>query len=292
MHPTLREILTLERLDLDLFRGESFENVGAPGRLYGGQVMAQALMAAYATVENKVCHSLHSYFLLRGEPGRPIIFEVDRARDGGSFTTRRVIAVQEGRQIFNMAASFQRPESGFEHQTAMPEAAGPDGLVALADAQAAMWAELPEDLRLTVGHFPAEMRVVDEIPFAREGRKLPTNQKAWFRLTEDLGDDPRLHQAALAFCSDMVLLSSAARPHGIGFSRPGFQSTTLDHGLYFLHPTDMGQWHLHDMDSPAAAGARGLTTGSIYRQDGLLVATCTQEGLMRYRPPAEAQAAQ
>jgi acyl-CoA thioesterase-2 len=129
------------------------------------------------------------------------------------------------------------------------------------------------------------MRVVDDPAFCREGMTLPTSQRAWFRVADGLGEDPRLHQAALAFCSDMILLSSAMRPHAVGFTTTGFQSASLDHSMWFLHPADMSQWHLHDMDSPAAAGGRGLTTGSIYRHDGLLVATCAQEGLMRLRAP-------
>jgi acyl-CoA thioesterase-2 len=284
MEPTLREVLTLERLDLDLFRGQNFENVAVPGRIYGGQVIGQALMAAYGTIEDKVCHSLHGYFLREGDPGHPIIFEVDRARDGGTFASRRVTAVQEGRQIFNLSASFQRFETGFEHQTPMPDAPAPAGLKLLAEAQADMNQHLPEGQRVPIAHFPAEMRVADDPAFCREGLKLSTNQKAWFRVVEGLGDDPRLHQAALAFCSDMILLSSAMRPHAIGFTTKGFQSASLDHSMWFLHPSDMGQWHLHDMDSPAAAGGRGLTTGSIYGRDGRLVATCAQEGLMRLRP--------
>jgi acyl-CoA thioesterase-2 len=287
MEKALREILTLERLDLDLYRGENFENVAVPGRIYGGQVIGQALMAAYHSVDDdKVCHSLHCYFLREGDPDHPVIFEVDRARDGGTFATRRVVALQEGKQIFNMACSFQRPEKGFEHQTTTrPQARGPEGLVTLAEAQAEMYSVLPEEVRLPIANFPAEMVMVDAVPFCREGLRLPSSQQAWFRVVQDLGEDPRMHQAALAFCSDMVLLSSAIRPHAMGFTTQGFVTATIDHAMWFLHPTDMRAWHIHDMDSPAAAGGRGFNTGSIYRQDGLLVATCTQEGLIRYRPP-------
>jgi acyl-CoA thioesterase-2 len=285
MHPTLRDVLTLERLDLDLFRGINFDDIAAPGRIYGGQVIAQALMAAYGTIEGKVCHSMHGYFLREGDKEHAIIFEVDRARDGRGFASRRVIALQEGKQIFNLAASFQAPDEGFEHQAPMPKAPPPEGLKTLDDSKADMNAALPPERRVPILPFPAEYRVADDPAFCREGVVLPTEQKAWFRVTEDFEGDAALHQAALAFCSDMILLSSAMRPHSIGFTTPGFHSASLDHSIWFLHPSDIGQWHLHAMDSPAAAGTRGLAQGSIYRQDGTLVAICAQEGLMRLRPP-------
>jgi acyl-CoA thioesterase-2 len=281
MHPTLRDVLTLERLDLDLFRGINFDDIAAPGRIYGGQVIAQALMAAYGTIEDKVCHSLHGYFLREGDKNHPIIFEVDRARDGRSFASRRVIALQEGKQIFNLSASFQSSEPGLEHQAPMPAAPPPASLKTLDEAKADMNAGLPPERRVPLLPFPAEFRLAADPGFCREGLNLSTDQSAWFRVAEDLGGDARLHQAALAFCSDMILLSSAMRPHALGFTTPGFHSASLDHSIWFLHGSDIGRWHLHAMDSPAAAGGRGLAQGSIYSEDGKLVAVCAQEGLMR-----------
>jgi len=286
MPSTLRELLTLERLDRDLFRGGNIGRIGGSSRIFGGQVVAQSLMAAYGAVEDeRVCHSLHGYFMRPGDVERPIIFQVDRAFDGGSFATRRVVAMQEGRQIFNMAASFQRPETGFEHQTPMPQSPPPEGLKTLAEAQAVLRGEADRPYS-TETAFPADFRVVDEIPFTRAGHALSPPQKAWFRVREPL-EGLAMHQAALAYCSDMVLLSSAIRPHGVSLRSRALQHASLDHTLYFLHPVDLGRWHLHAMDSPAAAGARGLATGSIYREDGLMVGASMQEGLMRYRPPTE-----
>jgi acyl-CoA thioesterase-2 len=276
----LRETLKLERLEVNLFRGVSPD--GRMRRIFGGQVIAQALLAAYETVEDRVCHSLHCYFIRPGDPTIPIIFEVDRSRDGRSFTTRRVIAVQHGRQIFNFAASFQAPEPGLDHQFPMPEAPGPDRLPLLQEVliqnlpAAKAFLSQPE---AETGQ-PVEMRLAG---LDRPGEPGPPRHQAWFRLRQPVGDEIRWQQAALAYASDMALLAASMRPHGVLFGDPRLQEASLDHAMWFHRPTDVSRWHLYDIDSPSASGARGFTRGSIYREDGTLVASCTQEGLIRLR---------
>jgi acyl-CoA thioesterase-2 len=277
----LRETLKLERLEVNLFRGVSPERSGP--RIFGGQVIAQSLLAAYETVEDRVCHSLHAYFLRPGDPRIPIIFEVDRSRDGQSFTTRRVIAVQHGRQIFNMAASFQVQEPGFEHQSEMPAGiAGPDGYSDIHSVEADMVARRTGE-RPVIGPSPIDMRFV--LPKEREALRveLPVKLRAWFRARSALGDDLRWQQVALAYASDMGLLAASLLPHSVVWNEPGMQTASLDHAIWFHRPSDMSRWHLFDMDSPSASGARGFNRGSIYSEDGTLVASCVQEGLIRRR---------
>jgi acyl-CoA thioesterase-2 len=278
----LREMLELERLEVNLFRGVS--PAGRLRRIYGGQVIAQALLAAYETVEDRVCHSLHCYFIHPGDPSVPIIFEVDRSRDGRSFTTRRVIAVQHGRQIFNFAASFQVPEPGVEHQFPIPEVGGPDGLPELHDV---LVQHLPGLGMEPDAHQPIEMRLMD---MEHPGAPGPPRHRAWFRLRKPVGDDLRWQQVALAYASDMALLAASMRPHGLLFGSPQLQEASLDHAMWFHRPTDLTQWHLYDIDSPSASGARGFNRGSIYRADGTLVCSCAQEGLIRVREPSGRQA--
>jgi acyl-CoA thioesterase-2 len=279
---TLVETLQLERLEVNLFRGRTPE--GRSGRIYGGQVIAQSLLAAYETVDSRVCHSLHCYFIRPGDPKVPIIFEVDRARDGGSFTTRRVIAVQHGQQIFNLAASFQAQEQGFEHQADMPDVPAPAGL-------RDEWAEELERLK-AAGEAeidwmdkvrPIEIRNVDPRNDGPAPEPREPHQRLWFRARTPVGDDPRLHQVVMAYASDMSLLGTAVRPHGVNWRTPGFQSASLDHAMWFHHPTNFEQWHLYVQDSPSASGGRGFNRGAIYREDGTLVASAAQEGLMRMR---------
>ncbi len=274
----LREILKLERLEVNLFRG--FSPKTGSRRIFGGQVIAQSLLAAYETVEERICHSLHAYFIRPGDPTIPIVFDVDRSRDGKSFTTRRVIAVQHGRQIFNMAASFQAAEPGLEHQAEAPPGPGPDGFPDIshveADYEEQMTGRRPE---LAVS--PVDMRFVE--PSGIATGPLPPRQRAWFRVRHPVGEDPRWQQVALAFASDMGLLAPSTHPHAVRWSAPRMQSASLDHALWFHRPTDLSQWHLFDMDSPSASGARGFNRGAVFRADGTLVASCAQEGLMRYR---------
>jgi acyl-CoA thioesterase-2 len=280
----LTETLALERLEVNLFRGVSPDD--RPGRIFGGQVIAQSLLAAYETVDERICHSMHCYFIRPGDPKVPIIFEVDRSRDGGSFTTRRVIAVQHGQQIFNLAASFQVAEEGFEHQAPMLKVPGPDDLPTEEEAQAKILAKLPPEAHKWINQpRPIEMRPVDgtsifdgKPPAARE----PESQ-TWFRAKAPIGDDQHMQQVVLAYASDMNLLSTSMRPHRVHWQTPGFQSASLDHAMWFHKPVNFNNWHLYQQDSPSASGGRGFIRGSIYSQDGELVASVAQEGLIRQR---------
>jgi acyl-CoA thioesterase-2 len=284
MRTSLHETLTLEQLEINLFRGRSPQEEESK-RIFGGQVIAQALMAAYHTVEDRICHSLHCYFIRPGDPSIPIVFEVDRSRDGKSFTTRRVIAIQHGQQIFNLAASFQVVEPGFEHQDAAPGAGEPQDFAEMVELQAEYAARMPEAPVFRFRHWPLEWRLID-LPtgFDPADTRLEPRQRAWFRLREAIGDDLKLHQAVLAYCSDVGLLGASARAHGVHWTSPRLQTASLDHAMWFHHPSDITQWHLYDMRSPSASGARGFNLGAIYRQDGTLVASAAQEGLIRYHP--------
>lgn len=272
---TLLQTLTLERIEVNLFRGHSEQK---EGRLFGGQVIAQSLLAAYETVEDRVCHSLHCYFLRPGDSTVPILFDVDRARDGGSFTTRRVIAIQRGQQIFNLAASFQVVEEGFTHQAEMPTVPTAE---ALADDFQAQRAKLPDSApeevkRMMARPRPIEMRSV-------RGEASGPVRNHWMRATMPIPDNARMHQAIMAYASDMNLLSTAMRPHRVNWDTRGLQSASLDHAMWFHEPSNFNDWHLYSQDSPSASGGRGFVRGSIYSADGTLVASVAQEGLMRQR---------
>jgi len=277
----LRETLQLERLEVNLFRGLS--PAPGAGRIYGGQVIAQALQAAYATVDDRICHSLHCYFIRPGDPKIPIIFEVDRSRDGQSFTTRRVIAVQHGRQIFNLAASFQISEAGFEHQSEMPKTVGPEGLPDLVEALGRVDPHATKDGKRPPYLQPIDIRFIDTLEPNLDRSPLKPCQRAWVRMAHPLPDDVFWHQASMAYASDMGLLSTSLRPHGSIWDSPEMQVASLDHAMWFHRPTDFTQWHLYVMDSPSASGARGMNRGTIYRHDGTLVASTAQEGLIRRR---------
>jgi acyl-CoA thioesterase II len=278
---TLVETLQLERLEVNLFRGRTPDD--RPGRIFGGQVIAQSLLAAYETVEERVCHSLHCYFIRPGDPTVPIVFEVDRSRDGGSFTTRRVIAVQHGQQIFNLAASFQVAEDGFEHQLPMPAAPGWADLPDEREARREMMKKDPERFKGWMDrHQPIEMRSEDARSYFESGPKDPESV-SWIRCRDPIGGDFRMHQVVLAYASDMNLLSTAMRPHGVHWQTAGFQSASLDHAMWFHRPVNFENWHLYAQDSPSASGGRGFIRGSIYAEDGTLVASVAQEGLMRQR---------
>jgi acyl-CoA thioesterase-2 len=278
----LSEALALERIEVNLFRGVSPEN--GPGRIFGGQVIAQSLLAAYETVEDRICHSLHCYFIRPGDPRIPILFEVDRSRDGGTFTTRRVVAIQNGKQIFNLAASFQVEEKGFEHQAPMPQIAGPDSFTAEAEAQKKALESAPEEVRKMMSRpRPIEMRGRDAFGFARSATPSEPNSDVWMRAVSEIGSDPHMHQVILAYASDMNLLSTAMRPHGVIWQTPGLQSASLDHAMWFHKPSNFNNWHLYSQDSPSASGGRGFVRGSIYDADGNLVASVAQEGLMRLK---------
>jgi acyl-CoA thioesterase-2 len=271
----LVRILDLEMLDLDMFRG--FTPPDQNRRIYGGQVVAQALTAAYRTVEGRHCHSMHAYFIRPGDPKIPILFQVDRARDGGSFAVRRVVAIQHGKQIFNLAASFQTPEDGFEHQVPLPDAPPPESL------------KNEEELRAEAGHapesrriWPVEVRPCDPLP--RGGTaKRPPNDMCWFRARESVGPEVPVNQCALAYASDMTLLDASLRPHGVDWDSGRLQVASLDHALWFHRHSDFSEWHLYVQDSPSASGGRGFNRGSIFTRDGVLVASAAQEALIRYR---------
>lgn len=274
----LTAILDLEAIEVNLFRGHSPKEERF--RIFGGQVVAQALAAAYRTVDARVCHSLQSYFIRPGDPAIPVLYQVERSRDGKSFATRRVIATQKGEQIFNMACSFQTPEDGLDHQDTMPSAPSPDTL----EDDVARWRHAYKDnpdLLKTVRARPIEMRAADPVDL-RDPAPAPASQLVWLRARADLGDDIALNQAMLAYASDYSLLGTAMRPHGKTWLS-GMQTASLDHILWFHRPTNFSRWHLYVQDSPSASGARGFNRGALYREDGVLVASAAQEGLIRPR---------
>jgi acyl-CoA thioesterase-2 len=276
--------LALEPIERNLYRGRSETGWGGP-RIFGGQVIAQALLAAYETVKDRHCHSLHAYFERPGNPNIPILYEVERSRDGSSFTTRRVAAVQNGEQIFNLAASFHIAENGLQHQSQMPDAPAPEtlpdevfGPPPGADEQTKRQIELVRRLRTI------ELRQVHPQDF-QNPRKMPPAKAVWGRSRDPIGSDLRLQHAALGFASDMNLFETAMRPHGMFWSTPGLQSASLDHALWFHQPFDFAEWHLFVQESTIAHSARGFVRGSIFSRDGRLVASVAQEGLLRYRAP-------
>jgi acyl-CoA thioesterase-2 len=270
-------ILTLEPIEVNLFRGVSPPEERQ--RIFGGQVVAQALMAAYKTVSTQVCHSLQSYFIRPGDPSIPVLYQVERSRDGKSFATRRVIAIQKGEQIFNMACSFQTPEDGYEHQSEMPTPAySADEVGKFVEA----WIKSqPEENTRWLRNAPIEMRAIDPVDVANPKPK-PPQQAVWLRARSNAGDDIALNQAFLAYSSDYSLLGTAMRPHGVSW-QSGVQTASLDHIIWFHRPTNFSEWHLYVQDSPSASGARGFNRGAIYRNDGTLVASTAQEGLIRKR---------
>lgn len=270
----LTDILNIEAIDLDMFRGRTPE--GETRRIYGGQVVAQSLMAAYRTIDGRRCHSMHAYFIRPGDPKIPILLKVERVRDGGSFSVRRVTALQHGQQIFNLAASFQVPETGLEHQIEMPSPPGPDGLPDEDELRAAAGDTTP---RRT---WPIEVRPVDPLPHGQSVIMEPV-QSVWFRAREPLPQDVTINQCALAYASDMTLLDTSLRPHGVEWNSGRLQVASLDHALWFHHPSDFHEWHLYVQDSPSASAGRGFNRGSIFNQDGKLVASASQEALIRYR---------
>lgn len=278
----LIQILNLENIEENLFRGHSPDVSWQ--RVFGGQVIGQALVAAYRTVENRICHSLHAYFIRPGDPKVPIVYEVDRSRDGKSFTTRRVVAIQHGQQIFNLAASFQVPETGFEHQAVMPDVAMPETLPSERDLRQEIVSRLPEDL---AKHFsrprPIELKPVNPQHYIDPEPMEPT-QYVWFRARKPVPqDDIALSQCILAYASDMTLLDTCIRPHGVSWVSGKLQSASLDHAMWFHQPFKADEWMLYAQDSPSASGARGFNRGSVFTRDGRLVASVAQEGLIRYR---------
>jgi len=275
----LVELLKLERIDDNIFRGQS-RDIGS-AQVFGGQVVGQALSAAHHTVEDRRAHSLHAYFLRRGDMSAPIIYEVDRARDGRSFSMRRVVAIQHGRPIFNLAASFQKPEEGLEHQVEMPDVAGPDGLQDLTDVAPEILQKIPEKMRrYLTDKRPFEFRPVAPMNFAAP-KKQPPVKYIWIKSVDKLPDNYSLHQNLLAYVSDYELLGTSTLPHGLPFGRGTVQMASLDHALWFHRDVRVDDWLLYSLDGPNSSGARGFARGQFFTQDGILVASTAQEGLVR-----------
>jgi len=278
----LLKLLKLEKIEENIFRGQS-QDLGF-GAVFGGQVLGQALSAAYQTVpEGRSAHSLHSYFLRSGDAQKPIVYNVDCIRDGKSFTTRRVVALQKGHAIFNMAVSFQTAEGGFDHQSSAPQVPGPQGITPELELAMRIADRIPESIRDKIlCKKPIEIRPVNPInPFAPEKRN--PQRFVWFKAIDKLPDDPMVHQYLLAYASDFGLVGTSLYPHGHSFWEPQMQVASLDHAMWFHRDFRMDDWLLYAMESPNAFGARGLNNGRVYTRAGKLVASVTQEGLIRLR---------
>ncbi len=285
----LIDLLSLERLEDNLFRGQS-RDIGTK-YVFGGQVLGQALSAAQATMDSagepRAAHSLHAYFLRAGDIEHPIVYNVDRTRDGGSFSVRRVTAIQHGQVIFFCAASFQQEEPGVEHQMSMPEVPKPEDLAPAPAIPQEVLEKLPTKVQRWLSRMgPFEFRHIyprDEL----NPSKRPPYQQVWFRLSEKVGDAPELHRALLAYASDFHLLGTATFPHGISYYQPGVAMASLDHALWFHRPFRADDWLLYAIDSPTAQNARGLARGLIYDRAGRLVASTVQEGMIRVAEAAK-----
>jgi acyl-CoA thioesterase-2 len=277
----LVSLLDLEELEVNIFRGQSPKEDRQ--RVFGGQVAGQALVAAGRTVEASVVHSLHAYFLRPGDPAIPILYEVDRIRDGKSFTTRRVVAIQHGRPIFHLSASFQHPEEGVEHMATMPDAPDPETLPTSQERMRAYLEKAPEDARRWLQRErPIDVRDVDPVnEFAPE--KRPPRQLVWIRADGRLPDDLLLHQCIVAYASDLSLLDTTTLPHAISWWDPSTQMASLDHAMWFHRPFRADEWLLYAQESPSASNARGFATGQFFTRDGRLVISVAQEGLIRLR---------
>jgi acyl-CoA thioesterase II len=280
----LQQQFELERLEVNLFRGQS-RDTGSP-QVFGGQVLGQALRAAHSTIEDgRVVHSMHAYFLRRGDFTKPIVYQVDRSRDGGSFSARRVVAVQNGEQIFICSASFQTPEQGLEYQVTAPAVPSPDELKPMTMPSQAEIEQLPEKLRRWLKiERPFEFRPVQPynplVPVASE----PVRQ-IWMRAVDKLPDDDTLHRCLLAYISDYWLLDTSTMPHGSSFLRGNLVMASIDHAIWFHRPARVDDWLLYSLDSPSSSGARGFARGSLYSRSGVLVASTAQEGLIRLVQP-------
>ncbi|MDH2391660.1 acyl-CoA thioesterase II [Streptomyces sp. HNM0663] len=280
----LLDLLDLERVEENIFRGRSRSAI-VP-RVFGGQVAAQALVAAGRTVpEDRTAHSLHSYFLRMGDPGAPIVYTVDRIRDGRSFTTRRVVAVQHGQPIFHLSASFQTYEEGLEHQAPMPYAPDPDTLPAAEEAlprYADRFVDPSVADRMLKARAAVDLRYVDEPPYGSVGQPREPRSQVWFRANGKLADDPLLHVCLATYVSDMTLLDSVLLAHGRGGWAVGdVVGASLDHAMWFHRPFRADEWLLYDQESPSASGGRGLGQARIYTQDGRLAISVIQEGVVR-----------
>jgi len=272
--------LDLETIEMNLFRGNSPQ--AGWQRVFGGQVIGQALMAAQRTVDgDRFAHSLHAYFMLPGDPAVPIVYQVDRLRDGSSFNTRRVLAIQHGKAIFALTASFQIDEPGFEHQGEMPEVPMPEDLMDEEQLKARYLAHAPENVR----RYWERKRAIEIRPVSIESyfsRSQPSQrQNIWVRLTGPVPDDRLYHNAVLAYLSDMTLLDVALNAHGTSVLDQGIQVASLDHAMWFHRPFKLDDWLLYSQESPSASGARGFTRGSLFTRSDVLIASVAQEGLIR-----------
>lgn len=283
----LLSILDLEKIEANIYRGRS-PQIGWQ-RVFGGLVISQALVAASRTIDGRAPHSLHCYFLLPGDPAVPIVYEVERVRDGRSFATRRCTAIQHGKTIFVLSVSFQVAEEGLEHALAMPDVPQPDELASVDEIKKAFGDKIPEGVkRYFDRERPIEFRPVDITRYAAPGAAAAArkpSQQIWMRASGRLPDDPAIHRAVLAYLSDMTLLDTALVSHGRSVFDGTTQVASLDHALWFHRSFRADEWMLYDQESPNANGARGLCRGSLYSQDGRLIASVMQEGLMR--PKAE-----
>jgi acyl-CoA thioesterase-2 len=275
----LLQLLELERIEDNIFRGES-RDLGSD-RVFGGQVLGQALSAASYTAGAREVHSLHAYFLLPGDVKAPVVYEVDIARDGKSFSTRRVVAIQHGRPIFNMAASFQSPEQGLEHAAPMPDVPGPEGLADVREVAPEILVKVPDKMRrFLTGERPFELRPVEPVHLISPPRQEP-RRNVWLKTVDTVPDAAGLHRSLLAYVSDFHLVATATLPHGVHFAEGNVQLATLDHAMWFHQPFRVDEWLLYSMESPSASGGRGFALGRLFSRDGRLVASTAQEGVIR-----------
>ena len=276
---TLLDHLKLEKIEEGLYRGQS-QALGF-GRVFGGQVIGQALSAAKETVDNRFVHSFHSYFLREGNDQHPIVYEVENIRDGGSFSTRRVRAIQFGKTIFHMTASFQTEGEGYDHQSSMPDVVGPDGLISELDFYKQNLDKIPQQFHAkALADKPIEMRHVQQFnPF--NPHKMEPACQTWIKASGSLPDDSRVHRYLLAYASDFTFLPTALLPHGESFMQPKMQVATLDHSMWFHRPFKMDEWILFSKESTSASSGRGLVRGQFFNQKGELIASAMQEGVIR-----------
>ncbi len=277
----LIDVLQLTQKDEFTFEGEG-EDLGFKN-VFGGQVCGQAMMAAYKTVDDRIAHSMHGYFLRPGDHSQPIQYDVQVMRDGGNFSARRVIASQNGKEIFTLSASFQAPEEGFSHQFDMPDATDPEVLLSELEMRRRFKHLIPEKLRdQFTRDRPIEIRPVNPVNYSNPDVRAPYKQN-WFRAVAELPDDTALHHCILAYASDFGLLGTSMLPHGVSFAQKGMQVASIDHAIWFHRPFNVDDWLLYDMDSPSASHGRGFNRGNIYNQKGELVASVCQEALIRKR---------
>ena len=283
----LLQLMELEPLEVNLFRGES-RDIGTP-RVFGGQVLAQSVIAATRTVDEGRIHSLHAYFLRAGDASSPIVYDVDRNRDGRSFKSRRVVAIQHGRPIFTLAASFQLEQQGLDHQFDMPDVPQPDELSSESDVPEEKLHEVPPLLRRWFTRTgPFDFRPVKKTDMFNP-RPQPPFSNIWFRLVDKIDVPEHMHSALMAYASDFHLVGTATLPHGISYIKDSLTMASLDHAMWFHRPARVDDWLLYSCDSPSSSGGRGLARGSIYDRKGRLVASVAQEGMIRVKEHGEAR---